>query len=230
MYHFRLKSDKKPDGTRISPVQHIDYIRHEGKYLEEKEWAEKNKFAGDLITSAEVKNACRDLNTLLYKTDNFGGIRNTENGIEVTEKASMTTIAVALMLAEETMNHKPLIISGSNEFLRKVIDTAIFDNLPISFADKRMQSELIKQKEINDIERRNFIAKGGKIYTKRPNIQPITQTLKRENSAMLPKEEFACKNCPNSLWFIQNQKEMTCYCQLMKLVSWTTSQKELITK
>ena len=190
MYHFRLKTDKKPDGTRISPVQHIDYIRHEGKYLEEKEWAEKNKFAGDLITSAELKNACKDLNTLLYKTDNFGGIRNTEKGIEVTEKASMTTIAVALMLAEETMNHKPLIISGSNEFLRKVIDTAIFDNLPISFADKRMQSELIKQKEINDIERRNFIAKGGKIYTKRPNIQSVTQNFKTRKLSDVTKRGF----------------------------------------
>ena len=178
MYHFRLKTDKKPDGTRVSPVQHIDYIRHEGKYLEEKEWAEKNKFAGDLITSAEVKNACKDLKTLLYKTDNFGGIRNTEKGIEVTEKASVTTIAIALMLADETMNHKPLIISGSNEFLRKVIDTAIFDNLPITFSDKRMQNEVERQREKNDIERRNFIAKGGKIYTERPNIQPVDQTFK----------------------------------------------------
>ena len=178
MYHFRLKSDKKPDGTRVSPVQHIDYIRHEGKYLEEKEWAEKNKFAGDLITSAEVKNACKDLKTLLYKTDNFGGIRNTENGIEVTENASVTTIAIALMLADETMNHKPLIISGSNEFLIKVIDTAIFDNLPITFADKRMQNELDRQREKNDIERRNFIAKGGKIYTESPKLKPVNQNLK----------------------------------------------------
>ena len=38
MFHFRLKSDKKPDGTRISPVQHVDYIRHEGNFAEEKEW------------------------------------------------------------------------------------------------------------------------------------------------------------------------------------------------
>ena len=67
MYHFRLKTDKKPDGTRVSPVQHIDYIRHEGKYLEEKEWGEKNKFAGDLITSAEVKNACKDLGRVHIK-------------------------------------------------------------------------------------------------------------------------------------------------------------------
>jgi hypothetical protein len=105
MFHFRLKSDKKPDGTRISAVQHVDYIRHEGNFAEDKEWQETNNFVGNFITSAEVKNACKDLNSLLYKTDNFGSIRNTEEGIEVTKNASLTTIAVALMLADETMNH-----------------------------------------------------------------------------------------------------------------------------
>ncbi len=188
MYHFRLKSDKKPDGTRISGVEHVDYIRREGNYAEEKEWGEKNKFAGDLITSAEVKNACKDLKTLLYKTDNFGGIRNTEEGIELTEKASMTTIAVALMLADKTMNHKPLIISGSNEFLRKVVDTAIFDNLPIKFADKRMQNEVERQREINDVERREFIAGGGKILTESPNIQPVDENVKPRKLIEVVKE------------------------------------------
>ena len=178
MFHFRLKSDKKPDGTRISPVQHVDYIRHEGNFAEEKEWQENNKFVGNFISSAEVKNACKNLNSLLYKTDNFGSIRNTDEGIEVTENASITTVAVALMLADETMNHKPLIISGTKEFIKKVIETAIFDNLPISFADKRIQNEYRRQKEKIEIERRNFIANGGKIYTKRTNFQSFTSTLK----------------------------------------------------
>ena len=178
MFHFRLKSDKKPDGTRISPVQHVDYIRHEGNFAEDKQWQENNKFVGNFITSAEIKNACKDLNSLLYRTDNFGSIRNTADGIEITEKASLTTVAVALMLADETMNHKPLIISGSNEFIRKVLDTAIFANLPISFADKRIKNEFRRQKEKNDIERRNFIANGEKIFTERANFQPVTSTFK----------------------------------------------------
>ena len=72
MFHFRLKSDKKPEGTRISPVQHVDYIRHEGNFAEDKQWQENNKFVGNYITSAEVKNVCIDLISLLYKTDNFG--------------------------------------------------------------------------------------------------------------------------------------------------------------
>ena len=166
MFHFRLKSDKKPSGTRISPIQHVDYIRREGNFAEDTQWQEKNKFVGNLISSAEVKNACKDFDSLLYKTDNFGSIRNTAQGIEVTEKASLTTIAVALMLADETMKHKPLIISGSNDFIRKVLDTAIFANLPVSFADKKIQNEFRQQKERKEIDRRNFIANGGKNFYK----------------------------------------------------------------
>ena len=161
MFHFRLKSDKKPDGTRTSPIQHVDYIRREGNFAEEQNWQANNKFVGNFISSAEVKNACKDFYSLLYKTGNFGSIRNTAQGIEVTEKASLTTIAVALMLADETMKHQPLMISGSKEFIKKVLDTAIFANLPISFADKKIQNELRRQKEKIDLERRNFIANGG---------------------------------------------------------------------
>ncbi len=178
MFHFRLKSDKKPDGTKISAVQHIDYIRHEGNYAEEKEWARNNKFVGNFISSADIKDACKGQETLLYKTDDFGSIRNSHNGIEVTEKASPTTIAIALMLAYESMNHKPLIISGSSQFKKSMLDTAIFANLPISFADKLMQTELKRRKEKIENERRNFIAKGGTIKTKSATFQPFTPNVK----------------------------------------------------
>lgn len=92
MFHFRLKSDKKPDGTRISPVQHVEYIRREGKY-------EEDKFVGNIISTAEMENFAEGL---LYKTDEYGSIRNTKKGIEITERASLTTVAIGLMLAFET--------------------------------------------------------------------------------------------------------------------------------
>ena len=99
----------------------------------------------------------------------------------MTEKESLTTIAVALLLVDETMNHKPLIISGSNDFIRKVLDTAIFENLPVSFADKKIQTEFRRQKEKKEIERRNFIANGGKILQIAPICSPLLQLLNQEN-------------------------------------------------
>ena len=181
MFHFRLKSDKKPDGTRISPMQHVDYIRHEGNFAEVNDWQENNQFVGNFISSADNKDACNGLVSLLYKTDYFGSIRNTAQGIEVTEKASLTTIAIALSLAYETMQHKPLIISGSTDFIRRVLDTAIFENLPVSFADKKIQTEFRRQKEKKEIERRNFIANGGKILQIAPICSPLLQLLNQEN-------------------------------------------------
>mgnify|MGYP007102009945 CR=1 FL=1 len=208
MFHFRLKSDKKPDGTRISPIQHVDYIRHKGNFAEAREWQANNKFVGNFISSAEIKNACKNLNSLLYKTDNFGSIRNTAEGLEVTEKASLTTIAVALMLADETMNHQPLIISGSKEFIRQVLDTAIFENLPISFTDKRIQNEVRRQKEEKEIERRNYIAKGGKIYTERTNFQSVTSTFKARKLEDVTKRGF-CLPTLSQLNLVHSESEGT---------------------
>ena len=187
MFHFRLKSDKKPDGTRISAVQHVDYIRHEGNFAEEQEWARNNKFVGNFISSTDKKDACKGQETFLYKTDDFGSIRNTEKGIEVTEKASPTTLAVALMIAYETMNHKPLIISGSTQFKKSILETAILANLPISFADKLMQIELKRRKEKIENEHRNFVAKGGTIKTKRATFQPVTPNVKPRTIAEVAK-------------------------------------------
>jgi hypothetical protein len=100
MFHFRLKSDKKPDGTKISAVQHVDYIKREGNFANIECWQENNKFVGNFISSLEVKDACNGFETLLYKTDDFGTIKNSAQGIEVTENASPTTLTIALMLAE----------------------------------------------------------------------------------------------------------------------------------
>ena len=177
MFHFRLKSDKKPDGTKISAVQHVDYIRCEGNFANTENWHENNKFVGNFISSAEVKDACNGLETLLYKTDDFGSIRNTTHGIEVTEKASPTTLAVALMLANETMNHQPLIICGSPTFKKAILNAALSSNLSVTFDDKLFQNEFQKQKEQLENDRKKFVANGGVIFNKRPIPQSLTSPI-----------------------------------------------------
>ena len=172
MFHFRLKSDKKPDGTKISAVQHVDYIRREGNFANLEQWQQNNKFCGNFISSAKIKNTLDGQNILLYKTDDFGSIRNSKNGIEVTEKASPTTLSIALMLADETLNHNPLIINGSADFKKSVLKAAIIDNLPISFADKLLQNEFKHQKENIENDRKNFVANGGTLISNRPNPKP----------------------------------------------------------
>ena len=61
---------------------------------------------------------------------------SSEHGIEVSEHASPTTIAIELMTASETMRNRPLIIRGSRDFHRKVLEVALAANLPISFQER----------------------------------------------------------------------------------------------
>ena len=93
MYHFRLKSDKKPNGTRVAAIKHVEYINREGTFAQDELWQQKNKFVGDCITTAETSTAFEGIKTLLYKNDDFGSIKNSERGIEVSEQASPTTIS-----------------------------------------------------------------------------------------------------------------------------------------
>ena len=190
MFHFRLKSDKKPNGTKISAVKHVEYIDREGSFAHDEHWKENNKFVGDCITTAETSNALGGLNALLYKTDEFGSISNTERGLEVTKNASLTTISIALILADEAMGHKPLIISGSPEFRKKVLEIAVHANLPISFQDNLLQNEFEEQKEDEENERNSFVANGGKIISKRPDIKPAVAPNRAKTVEDATKEGF----------------------------------------
>jgi len=171
MYHFRIKSDKKPNGTKISAVQHVEYINREGKFSTPEQWQEKNKFVGDFISSEKFPNAFGGQNFLLYKTDNYGSIRNTQRGIEVTKNASEETIATALILAYEKMNHQPLIIHGSDDFKKAVLKTAIHQDLPISFDDLFFQNDFLRYKEVDYPDRKKFA-----IHTAQKILQHMEKT------------------------------------------------------
>ena len=95
MFHFRIKSDKKSDGSKVSAVQHVDYIRRQGIYSDDKEC----KKVVENFISAKNFQSYTDQFDLLYKTDEFGCISNSSKGITVTNKPSPTTFAIALKIA-----------------------------------------------------------------------------------------------------------------------------------
>ena len=176
MYHFRLKSDKKPNGTKISAVKHVEYINREGAFSDDEHEKESDKFVGNFITTEKSPNALEGQSILLYKTNSFGLIRNTERGIEVSENASETTIATALLLAAETMNHQPLIIKGSEEFKKEVLKTAVMQDLPISFDDLLMQREFMHNKFVDYPERKKLaVETAQKILERMEKKQTIAQ-------------------------------------------------------
>ena len=185
MYHFRIKSDKKPNGTKISAVQHVEYINREGKFSTPEQWQQKNKFGGDFISTEKFPNAFDGQNILLYKTDDYGSIRNSQRGIEVTQNASEETIAIALVLAAQTMDNQPLIINGSEEFKKAVLKTAVFQDLSISFDDLIMQNDFLRYKEVDYPDRKNFaINTAQKIlqHMEKTNAQSHLEYINRERA------------------------------------------------
>ena len=69
MFHFRLKSDKKPNGTFVSAVQHVYYIQREGRFKDIDQLQANTSFVGNFISSNEIKDAFGGRDALLYKTD-----------------------------------------------------------------------------------------------------------------------------------------------------------------
>ena len=45
MFHFRLKSDKKPNETKISAVKHVEYINREGAFSDDEHEKENDKLS-----------------------------------------------------------------------------------------------------------------------------------------------------------------------------------------
>ena len=158
MYHFRIKSDKKSDGSKVSAVQHVDYIRRQGIYSDDKEC----KKVVENFISAKNLQLSADQFDLLYKTDEFGCISNSSKGITVTNKPSPTTFAIALKIADETYKHQPLVINGSDNFKKKVINAASLFQLNINFDDENLQKEFLRKKNLN---RKNMPSEQQKQYS-----------------------------------------------------------------
>ena len=185
MYHFRIKSDKKTNGTKISAVQHVEYINREGKFSTPEQWQEKNKFVGNYISTEKIPNAFGGQNFLLYKTNDYGSIKNSQRGIEVTQNASEETIATALVLASQVMNNQPLIIYGSDDFKKSVLKTAILQDLPVSFDDLTFQNDFLRYKKVEYPDRKKFaITNAQKIlqHIAKTNAQAHLEYINRERA------------------------------------------------
>ena len=187
MFHFRLKSDKKPNGTKISAVKHVEYINREGAFSDDEHRQGIDKFVGNFITTEKIPNALIGDNVLLYKTNGLGSIRNTEKGIDVSLNSSETTIATALLLAYETMHHQTLIINGSEEFKKSVLKTAILQDLPISFDDLIMQRDFMHYKFVDYPEHKKLAVQTARkilerVQKKQTDSQAHVEYINRERA------------------------------------------------
>ena len=160
LYHFTLKSDKRPGSkAQISALEHADYINRKGKYKDQN--SQKGRDLDNVIVSARARSGEKAHTLLLYANTNEK-ILDTDKGYAVTGNPSEDTISIALMLAQKSTN-SPLEIFGSNVFRAKCIHAAALADLPITFADEKMQSIYNAKKQENLDERDRFRQQGGRI-------------------------------------------------------------------
>ena len=57
---------------------------------------------------------------------------------------------------------------------------------------------------------------------------PESPTLAALDKSRRPSPEVVCGTCPNSVWFA-SPNEVKCYCRVMFLVTWSTSEPNQIT-
>ena len=151
-YHFRIKSDKKSDGTRVSASVHVDYITRQGQY--QNEGAEKNSESNSITFAGE--NIFRDETFPLYLTDDFGKIYNTPKGLQINGRYSPTTLSIALTLAKNFSDNQPLILNGSQKFKDKILAVAVDNELDIKFADELLQEKFQTLLEMKKNDERKF--------------------------------------------------------------------------
>ena len=146
MYHFTLKKDMKPDGTKVKYVDQADYINREGKFKN------SDKLHDNLIRSLNgTTQICDGKNIPIYKSP-FGNINIAPNGILVSGNASLTTIQIALQVANEVYNGQ-LSVEGSDRFRNKVVSAAAESSIPIDFASKTLNKLCFEKKELYQNER-----------------------------------------------------------------------------
>ena len=156
IYHLTLKKDIRPDGSRISPVSHTDYINRDKRY---KDYDEKDRLVFEnYITSPEKEDACGGKYAKLYSSP-YGDIDNTTKGLQVKGRASLETIAIGLMVAKDVLGDK-LTINGSDHFKDRCVDAAVLAELSISFTDEKMQSSFEEKKRRHDHGKRELEERG----------------------------------------------------------------------
>lgn len=161
-YHFRIKSDKKKGGGRVSAAEHSRYIVREGKYrdYDEKD-LERLKYE-NVITGDNPIETLPNRELILY-TSPFGVIKQDELGIRVSKGASVETVAIALTVARYIYGNDGISVSGSRKFEGAAVTAAHEMELPIHFKEENLEAALQERKEKSEHERRDFERNGGTV-------------------------------------------------------------------
>lgn len=171
-YHFRIKSDKKPNGMSVSAADHIAYMNRDGRYRNidhQQELRSGRRDYGNFFTGEHPILPLPKQLTLLYSSP-YGKIVLDEQGVHVSKNASADTQAIALLTAQRIFGDE-LSVHGSEKFADETLATVRDMELGIHFRDIRMEQQLEHLKEERkEIEWQRGLAEGSAIAARQRTI------------------------------------------------------------
>lgn len=178
-YHLRIKTDVKPDGSKISATEKMAYNNREGKYenIDEERMAAHDIFQETIYSKSPIENFPQK-EEMLYESP-FGSIKRNPTGeIKVSRGASIETVAIALTLAEN-LYKGDIEIEGSDQFKARCLHTAADLELNTNFKNQEYQKTVNQLKEEKDYVRRNLVQG----QSRRARERQLKQRLIRKRSS-----------------------------------------------
>lgn len=165
-YHFRIKTDKKKDGTRVLASNHVTYINREGKYKDIDERGIGSLSYVDTIAGEHPIEHPPERETILYKSP-YGTIKqDTMGAIHVSQNASIETVAIALSVARNVYGDS-LSMKGRRAFYAKALLAGRDMDLPPCLSPemnerlKQMKEEKRNEEQRDDRFRRIDLGRSG---------------------------------------------------------------------
>jgi len=230
-FHFEIKSDKKFNGGRNSAARHEKYILREDEYRSDTQIKNKEQKYRDCLTGKNPAVNLPDKERLIYESP-FGNIKQDENGIYISQGASVETVAIALSVAEKIYGQE-ISVRGSDLFREKNIKAASELNLPLKFLHRTLEKNAepkrrgLKMTDENlKTEAEDMLHQESELESEEVEEAKTKQykslVLNSVPSEILPEEDCACLNCPNGIW-IATQSGVECFCLVTRSVTSETN-------
>ena len=166
-YHFRIKSDKRPNGKQTSAHTHCEYIQREGRYAElGKEELESLSY-NNVISGKDPIENLPPSEVLLYSSP-YGKILVDKSGVRFMRQSTLSeeTIAMGIEIARKIYGDE-LELKGRSSFVNKAMATAVKLEVPVTWSEEYQNKVMAIMKEDYENGERDFRAAGGKYISRR---------------------------------------------------------------
>ena len=167
-FYFRLKTDKKPNGMRISSASHVSYVNREGRFrnIDNVQEMGANKSYKNFLSGDHPIMKLPEKPMLLYSSP-FGKIKLDAMGVHVSHHASIETTAIALSVAQKIFGDE-VAVQGSAKFEEQLLAASRDLKLGAHFANVDMEIQNThNMEEREQIEFGRRLAEGSALCARR---------------------------------------------------------------